>query len=80
LVVNEVVVGPFKEEEERTGITSDVIKVQDEDPDTPNHRRGKRVRRDAGDCNCCERVDCLVHVKGEFKSKDPVLQPQAPHF
>jgi len=80
LVVNVVVVVPFKEEEERAGITSDVVKVQDEDEDTSNYLRGKRVRRDAGDCNCCERVDCLVHVKGEFKSKDPVLQPQAPHF
>ena len=27
--------GPFEEEEEGTGITSDVVKVQGEDPDTP---------------------------------------------
>ena len=26
---------PFEEEEEGTGITSDVVKVQDEDPATP---------------------------------------------
>ena len=30
-------------------------------------------------CNCCKRVDCLVHVTGEFKSKNPVSDPQAPH-
>ena len=35
LVVNGVVVGPFEEEEEGTGIASDVIKVQGEDPATP---------------------------------------------
>ena len=35
LVVNGVVVGPFEEEEEGTGVTSDVVKVQGEDPATP---------------------------------------------
>ena len=35
LVVNGVVVGPFEEEEEGTGVTSDVVKVKDEDPATP---------------------------------------------
>jgi len=29
------IVGPFEEEEERTGATSDVVKVQGEDPATP---------------------------------------------
>ena len=24
-------------------------------------------------------MDCLVHVTGEFNSKDPVSNPQAPH-
>jgi len=33
-------VGPFKEEEERTGVASDVIKVQGEDLDTPGYLRG----------------------------------------
>jgi len=28
-------VGPFEEEEEGTGVTSDVVKVQGEDPATP---------------------------------------------
>ena len=32
LVVNGVVVGPFEEEEEGTGVTSDVVKVEGEDP------------------------------------------------
>jgi hypothetical protein len=35
LVVNGVVVGPFEEEEEGTGIDSDVVKVEGEDRVTP---------------------------------------------
>jgi len=35
MVVNGVVVGPFEEEEEGTGIVSDVVKVKGEDPGTP---------------------------------------------
>jgi len=35
MVVNGVVVGPFEEEEEGTGIVSDVVKVKGEDPTTP---------------------------------------------
>jgi len=35
LVIIGVVVGPFEEEEEGTGITSDVVKVKGEDPATP---------------------------------------------
>ena len=27
--------GPFEEEEEGTGVASDVVKVEGEDPDTP---------------------------------------------
>ena len=35
MVVNVTVVGPFKEEEEGTGVVSDVVKVKGEDPVTP---------------------------------------------
>jgi len=35
MVINVTVVGPFEEEEEGTGITSDVVKVKGEDPTTP---------------------------------------------
>ena len=35
MVVNGVVVGPFEEEEEGTGVTSDVVKVKGEDSATP---------------------------------------------
>ena len=35
MVVNVVVVGLFEEEEEGTGVASDVVKVQSEDPATP---------------------------------------------
>ena len=35
LVVNGVVVGPFEEEEMGTGVASDAVKVQGEDPATP---------------------------------------------
>jgi len=44
LVVNVVVVGMFEEEGEVTGVASDVVKVQGEDPDTPGYLRGDRVR------------------------------------
>jgi len=38
--------GPFEEEEEGTGVASDVVKVQGhgEDLDTPGYLRGDRVR------------------------------------
>jgi len=52
LAVNVVVVGPFEEEEEGIGITFDVVKVEDEDPDytdTPGYLRGDRMRRDVSD-------------------------------
>jgi len=35
LVVNVVLVGPFEQEEEETGVASDVVKEEGEDPDTP---------------------------------------------
>jgi len=35
MVINVTVVGPFEEEEEGTGVVSDVVKVEGEDPDTP---------------------------------------------
>jgi len=44
LVVNVVVVGPFEEEEEGTGMASDVVKVEGEDPDNPGYLRGDRAR------------------------------------
>ena len=44
LVVNVVVVGAFEEEEEGIGVTSDVVKVKGEDPDTPGYLWGDRVR------------------------------------
>jgi len=35
MVVNVTVVGPFEEEEEGTAVTSDVVKVEGEDPQVP---------------------------------------------
>jgi len=35
MVVNGTVVGPLEEEEDGTGITSDVVKLKGEDPATP---------------------------------------------
>ena len=35
MVINVTVVGPFEEEEEGTGVTCDVVKVEGEDPVTP---------------------------------------------
>jgi len=37
-------VGLFEEEEEGTGVASNVVKVEGEDPDTPGYLRGDRVR------------------------------------
>jgi len=44
LVVNVIVVGPFEEEEEGTGIVSDLVKVEGEDSATP----GPLKRNDPG--------------------------------
>ena len=44
LVVNVVVVGPFEEEEEGTGVSSDVVKVKGED----DHPRSPTLRNDPG--------------------------------
>jgi len=38
------VMPPLEEEEEGTGVASDVDRVQGEDPDTPGYLRGDRVR------------------------------------
>ena len=38
------ILSSFEEEEEGTGVASDVVKVQGEDPDTPGYLRGDRVR------------------------------------
>jgi len=35
MVINVTVVGSFEEEEEGTGVVSDVVKVEGEDPATP---------------------------------------------
>jgi len=37
-------VGLFEEQEEGTGVASDIVKVEGEDPDTPGYLRGDRVR------------------------------------
>jgi len=44
MVINLVVVGPFEEEDEGISVTSDVVKVEGEDPDIPDYLRGDRVR------------------------------------
>ena len=49
LLVNGVVVGPFEEKEETTGIASDVVKVKGEDPATPGCLGEDRLRRHVSD-------------------------------
>ena len=44
-----LVVGPFEEEEEGIGISSNVFKVQGMDPATPDSRRGDTERWHVGD-------------------------------
>jgi len=66
-----VVVGPFKEEEEGTSITSDVVKVRSEDPDTP----GGRVRRDVGNFG----LESCMHLPWLAHDQTPVPK-QFPNF
>jgi len=49
LLVNVVVVGPFEEDEEGIGTTSDIFKVRLGDPAIPGCRRVDRARRYVGD-------------------------------
>ena len=44
MVINETVVGPFEEEEEGTGIASDVVNVKGEDPGSPGCLRSVDTR------------------------------------
>ena len=44
VVVNVVLLGPVREEEEGIGVASDVVKAEGEDPDTSGYLRGDRVR------------------------------------
>jgi len=44
-----LVVGPFEEEEEGIGVTSDVVEVKCEDPATPGSLKGDRARWHVGD-------------------------------
>ena len=60
-VVNVVVVGPFEEEKEGIGITSDAVKVKSEDPDTPGYVRGDRVSMDLIDLGSWVRLPWLAH-------------------
>ena len=60
--------GPFEDEEEGTGVSSDVVKVKGEDPDTPGYLRGDRVRSAAisdpgcvGDLGSWVRLPWLAH-------------------
>ena len=61
LVVNVIVVGPFEEEEEGTGIASDVNKVEGENPDTPSYLRGDRVKLGRRRSRTWVRLHWLVH-------------------
>ena len=45
--VNMVVVGPFEEEEEGTGVASEVVKVKGGDPATPGQGEERRGNSDA---------------------------------
>ena len=53
--------GPFEEEEKGTGIASDVVKVEGEDPDTPGYLRGDRVRLGRRRSRIVGRLPWLAH-------------------
>jgi hypothetical protein len=61
LVVNVIVVGPFEEEEEGTGVACDIVKVQGEDPDTPGYLKGDRVKLGRRRSRTWVRLPWLVH-------------------
>jgi len=70
LVVNVVVVGPFEEEEEGTGIASDVVKVKGEDPATPGYYLRSVDTRKPRDCNdspISGESNKAKHTNQEFK-------------
>jgi len=52
--------GPFEQEEEGIGITSDVVKVEGEDPTTPDCLRVDRVRTCVDDSQSWVRAPCLA--------------------
>jgi len=60
--------GPLEEEEEGTGITSDVVKVkgEDQDPDTPGYLRGDRVK--LGRENSTQKSSETSETKSCFRS------------
>ena len=41
---DDLVVGPFEEEEEGISVDSDLVKVEGENPDTPGYLMGDRAR------------------------------------
>ena len=69
LVVNVVVVGPFEEEEEGTGIASDVIKVEGEDLATPEIIVGILTRGHPGNVTIPQ---CQVNTTKQYT---PSLRP-----
>jgi len=67
--------GPFEEEEEGTGVASDIVKEQGEDPDTPGYLRGNRVRRDVsvqGLDRWCMSLGSLV-MNPRDRNNSPIL-------
>jgi len=53
--------GPFEEEEEGTGVASDVVKVEGEDPDTPDYLGGTGRDWDVVDLGSWVRLPWLAH-------------------
>jgi len=65
-------VGPVEEEEEETGIASDVVKVEGEDPATPGCLRKDRVIRRVGDSKSWVRTP-LPRLRGNPGTKQHAL-------
>ena len=58
----------MEEEEEGTGVASDVVKVEGEDPDTPGYQGGTGQSWDVGDLGSWLRLPWLAHdeVPGQY--------------
>jgi len=79
LVVNVVLVGPLEEEEEGTGVASEVVKVEGEDPVTPGYYLRSVDTRKARDRNDSPIFGLIKQSNTHtfFFLKSPIIGPDS---